>query len=81
MAKQKVKAHERPRKGDRVGDYTRSAKKKGSKAKGTTKTTYKKYGDSERVNKAESKAEKVPVGQVQAGVATKKEADKQVDKA
>lgn len=81
MAKQKVKAHERPRKGDRVGDYTRSAKKTGSKAKGTSKTTYKKYGDSEKVNKAESKAEKVPVGQVQVGVAAKKEADKQVDKA
>lgn len=81
MAKQKVKAHDRPRKGDRVGDYTRSAKSKGSKTKDKTKTTYKKYGDSERVNKAESKAEKVPVGQVQVGVAVKKETDKKVDEA
>ncbi|MCE7747345.1 MAG: hypothetical protein GPJ51_03045 [Candidatus Heimdallarchaeota archaeon] len=79
MAKQKVKAHERPRKGDRVGDYERTAKTKTSRTKEKGKTTYKKYGDSERVNKAESKAEKVPVGQVQVGVAVKKETDKKVD--
>lgn len=79
MAKRKVKAHERPRKGDHVRDYERSAKKTGSKTKDKSKTTYKKYGDSERVNKAESKAEKVPVGQVQVGVAVKKESDKKVD--
>ena len=81
MNKQKVKAHERPRKGDRVGDYERTAKTKTSRTKDKSKTTYKKYGDSEKVEKAESKAEKVPVGQVQAGVYAKKTVDKKVDEA
>ena len=81
MAKQKVREHERPRKKDRVKAYERSAKSKGSKAKDKSKTTYKKYGDSERVNKAESKAETVPIPQAQAGVVVKKEADKKVDEA
>ncbi len=81
MTKQKVKAHERPRKKDRVRSYERSAKSKGSKAKDKTKTTYKKYGDSEKVNKAESTAENVPIAQAQAGVVVKKEADKKVDEA
>lgn len=81
MNKRKVKAHERPRKGDHVREYERTAKTKTSRTKEKGKTTYKKYGESEKVEKAEKKAEKVPVAQVQVGVAAKKEADKQVDKA
>ncbi|MCG3256359.1 MAG: hypothetical protein KAU62_09760 [Candidatus Heimdallarchaeota archaeon] len=79
MSKERVSGYTTKDRKKTVRDYDRKAKKKGKKTKKTGKRTYKKYADSEKVNKAEKTAGEVPDVRVQAGVSAKQEADRRID--
>jgi len=81
MAKKKVKAHRRPRKGDKVRSYDKKTKKKGKEVKRTSKRTYKRGSSNKNVKTAETTAEKTQHPYAQAGLYAKKEADSRVDEA
>lgn len=81
MAKKKVKAHRRPKKGDNVRSYDKKTKKKAKKVKRTSKRTYKRGSSNKNVKTAETTAERTPHPYAQTGVAVKQETDKRVDEA